>query len=163
MNRPRINAHSDDEEVEALRNVLLFRTGNTLLPELFHVFGRDALFKFLDVFAGMTIKVPKQDVLYNVVRDTAIFVALSKNTTEEQLDFLAKKYEISHAHVVNIYEDIRGILNGSTGSDRQKAIKRQVYEDSRRNGAEPREYVRRPKKSRKRKLTKGAEEEDKEG
>ncbi len=102
----------DEKRVNALRIILLYRSEGTLIPELFEIFGREKLFKFLDIFAGTTIKVPDKGLLKRIIRDTAIYLALVNNYTDLQVDYLARRYDISQTEVVNIFKELHSVIYG---------------------------------------------------
>jgi len=111
----------DEKRINALRMILLYRSEGTLIPELFDVFGRDLLFKFLDIFAGTTVKVPDKDTLRRIIRDTAIYLSLLDNYTDLQVDYLARRYDISQTEIVNIFEELHTVVYGKKKINGRKA------------------------------------------
>jgi hypothetical protein len=84
------------KHIDALQ-MALTRTGrDTLLPELYEIFGKEATIKFLDIFAGTTVKVPSKQVIENAIRDTFIYLTLKK---------AKRSYNIKPADVVNDLAD----------------------------------------------------------
>lgn len=111
----------DEERINALRIILLYRSEGTLIPELFDIFGRDLLFKFLDIFAGTTFKVPDKDVIRRIIRDTAIYLSLLDNYSDLQVDYLARRYDIAQSEVVNIFKELQAIVYGKEKHKNKKA------------------------------------------
>lgn len=100
------------KHVDALQ-IALLRTGReSLLPELYEIFGKEATIKFLDIFAGTTITVPSRQVVENAIRDTFIYLTLKKskstgrpNSVDVVTD-LADRYSIDRDTVNRIYRDM---------------------------------------------------------
>lgn len=78
----------------------------TFLPELYDIFGREATIKFLDVFAGTRIKVPKLEKLEALARDTAIYVRIENVSNRQKpavVKSLAEEYELNEDRIRSIY------------------------------------------------------------
>ena len=69
-----------DEELPEYTNLLklalLQHNEFTLLPELLDIFGYNKFLKFIDIFSGVTIKVPNAKLLEHLVRDITIYIRL---------------------------------------------------------------------------------------
>lgn len=79
------------------------------LPELFDIFGEDALLKFLDIFGGCTITIPSRHEVRDVIRDVRVYLELSRipRTTEGRQNIvgeLCTRYDISARTLYNIFE-----------------------------------------------------------
>lgn len=55
---------------------LLESAGDTLIPQLYDVFGKENFLKFMSIFAGTTIKVPNLKIIEDTMRDVAIYLRL---------------------------------------------------------------------------------------
>lgn len=74
---------------------------DTLLPEIFEIFGNEAAIKFLDIFAGNNVVVPSKDLVVKAVRDAHIYHELVVQETGDPHS-LARLYEIDFRTVNNI-------------------------------------------------------------
>ncbi len=101
------------EHIDALQVSLLRAGKNTLLPELYDIFGKEALLKFLDTFAGTTVQIPSKKVLESAIRDTYIYLTLNsalksgKKKKSDVVKLLAARYDITGPEVLNIYADMK--------------------------------------------------------
>ena len=73
------------KHIDALQVALLRAGKDTLLPEIYDIFGKDKLLKFLDIFSGATIRVPPRKVLEDSIRDTYVYLTMEKR--EKSLDW----------------------------------------------------------------------------
>lgn len=102
------------KRVDALEMLLLYCAKHTLLPELYSVFGSDSLLRFLDLFAGTTIKVPDRDVMERAVRDIDIYIQVKELSDKGAAKkALAKKYSIGGDRVESIYNFVRSVMMAS--------------------------------------------------
>jgi len=106
--------------IDALQVALLRSSKDTLLPELYEIFGKSKLLKFLDIFSGTTIVVPDRDLVENSIRDTFIYISVSKAVTYRKKERvmgivkdLADRYSISKDDVWNIYQSMKRFSSGS--------------------------------------------------
>lgn len=100
------------KHIDALQVALLRAGKDTLLPEIYDIFGKEKLLKFLDIFAGTTVQVPTKKVLEDAIRDTYIYLGIenAKAKRKEKADVvrdLAKRYDIDNRDVHIIYEDMK--------------------------------------------------------
>lgn len=101
------------EHMDTLYLVLVHTSRMTLLPELYEVFGKEAVVKFMDVFAGTTVQVPPRAVLENCVRDVDIYLTLKKSNVPAVIADLALKYSISTDTVYNIRDYVDKLVVGT--------------------------------------------------
>jgi len=85
--------------------LLVDRADDTHLPELYDVFGREALSKFLELFAGMTIKVPTREEIEDSVRNVSIYLQLYRTTKGSKARVI---YDIAR-HYGMVTDDVRRI------------------------------------------------------
>lgn len=78
--------------------------------------GTDALLKFLDVYAGRTIKVPNRESLMKSISYCRIYsYCKSRNNSEESLERASKIFGLRKANIKSICERIEkqiGDING---------------------------------------------------
>lgn len=91
------------KHMDLFRLVLLQSGQYTLFPEMLEVFGEEAVIKFLDIFGGITVRVPDRGVLERAVRDVDIYVTMSKCSTADVAGDLARKYDIDEGYVRELY------------------------------------------------------------
>jgi hypothetical protein len=65
--------------IDALYAVLLTTQPVSLFPEMYEIFGREAVLKFLDIFSGQVIHVPSAAQIEEKVRDVTIWVEMKKD------------------------------------------------------------------------------------
>lgn len=106
---PQVRDHMD-----TFRVVFVRAAQYTILPELLEIFGQDDLLKFLDIFGGMTIRVPDRALLQQALRDTDIYHRISKRDDPSMTETLAVRYSISTDLVRDIYQRVR-VLRGDMG------------------------------------------------
>lgn len=78
----------------------------TLLPELHDIFGREATLRFLEIFAGSTLIVPRIDQLQKLARNVEIYFRLERAPDSQHAEvvrILADDFEISRDQVRVIY------------------------------------------------------------
>lgn len=79
----------------------------TLLPEIYKVFGKKYLLKFLDVFGGSTISVPSHEDLLYTVKNVQIYLdAKFRVDGYPTFSEIAKKYGISKKEALEIYHEM---------------------------------------------------------
>ena len=101
----------DGRAVDVLLLVLMRDSSETLMPELFEIFGKDALVKFLDIFGGRTIQVPDRAYLVRAARDVDIYLEWRKDG-KAGVDRAARRHDISRERAGKIAKDVRGIADG---------------------------------------------------
>jgi len=101
------------QHIDALQVSLLRAGKNTLLPELYDIFGKECLLKFLDTFAGTTIQVPTKKVLEDAIRDTYIYLTITENDKSRNrkksdiVKELAVRYDMDVKDVISVYKDMQ--------------------------------------------------------
>lgn len=82
--------------------VLLESAGDTLIPQLYEIFGRESFLKFMDIFAGTTVKVPAIKPVEDAMRDVGIYLRLRDlplGSRAEAVRDLAVQHSISRGDV----------------------------------------------------------------
>jgi len=79
------------------------------LPELYDIFGEEALLKFLDIFGACTIRVPSRHEVGDVIRNVRIYVEMSRipSSTEGRkrvVKDLSTRYDLSAQRVYMIFD-----------------------------------------------------------
>lgn len=93
-----------------LFRLVLLQTGQyTLFPEMLEIFGEEAVIKFLDIFGGITVRVPDRGVLERAVRDVDIYVTLARCDTPNVVGDLARKYDIDEGYVRELHTKVKGL------------------------------------------------------
>lgn len=100
---PQIRSH-----VDTLRVILLNACARTVFPELLDIFGPDAVIKFMDIFGGLTIKVPDRSFLIQAIRDVDVYTMMSKALDDSAtIAYLSKKYDIPGEYVREIHNRVK--------------------------------------------------------
>lgn len=113
--------------IELLHLVLVDVAARTHLPEIYEVFGKDLILKFLDTFSGATIRVPPRDIIENSLQDVCIYMRLKDLPGEEQqlrIRELADHFDTSAGNIRKSFVRVEGIverykLNGQRRSSPQ--------------------------------------------
>jgi hypothetical protein len=92
-----------NEYIDLFYILLLDMAENTVLPEMYEIFGTDKVLKFLDIFAGATITVPSADMISKSLDKIFIFVKLYNNFNKETLDLIKNDYNLKTDEVLKIY------------------------------------------------------------
>jgi len=95
--------------------LLLDRADDTHLPELYDVFGREVLSKFLELFAGMTIRIPTREEIETSVRNVSIFLQVyrtAKGSKARVMYDIARHYGMVTDEVRRIYYRMEKRLRG---------------------------------------------------
>lgn len=95
--------------IDLLKVCLLEACGNTHLPEIYDVFGPDHVLKFLDVFSGVTFKVPQVKILKDCVRDVSVYLVIDRTPAGSRggiIKDLASKYDVSTGKIRRIYSSM---------------------------------------------------------
>jgi hypothetical protein len=98
-----------NRRIDALYLALLRTTEHTLLPELYSVFGKDLLIKFLNIFGGTTIKIPAVHTIKRAVRDVEIYLTLRGLEGQDKqaaIRRIASEYEITDVAVYLAYQEV---------------------------------------------------------
>lgn len=96
-------------DVRVLFLALLNSDAYSVLPEIYEVFGREQTLKFLDVFAGSTIKVPTRKKLQECIRDVDIFCTLEYTKHPPTKKELADQYDLSESSIKEIYKRVKSL------------------------------------------------------
>lgn len=83
--------------------MMLYSCEITHLPELVDAFGDEHALKFLDLFAGMTIRVPQRAVIEQAMRDVRIWMEMTM--TPEKGPDLATEYALDADAIARIYRE----------------------------------------------------------
>jgi hypothetical protein len=112
----------DRKQLDTLFIALLHYSQHNILPELYEIFGEESLLKFLDLFSGMTIKVPSHDQLSLIIRDVNIYIRLSRADKKADLiRELMSEYGIEEERsITRIYTEIETIV--TTQAALRKAV-----------------------------------------
>ncbi|MGA0383386.1 MAG: hypothetical protein ACO3L1_00120 [Flavobacteriaceae bacterium] len=106
------NFHLMDKDVAPYLDIfvplLLKECEETLLPELVSVFGEDGLLKFLNIFSGTTFRVPDRSLIFKLVRDAKIFVALNKKNSS--LSELSVEFGLTETGLSKCYDRVESTL-----------------------------------------------------
>ncbi len=106
--------------------VLLVSSGSyTFLPELYDIFGRDETIKFLEIFQGCSLSVPKAEKLEKLARDVSIYTRVERAPTSASrtviIRRLAEEYELLEDRIRTIYAKTKVKLEDELGF---KAVKK---------------------------------------
>ena len=98
------------EQAEVMK-IILYEIGtDTILPEIYEIFGKEKFLDFLSIFGGMNIQIPDIDIIETAVRDAIIFHRLislkSPVEREKEKRVICKDYDLSIDEVVTIYNHI---------------------------------------------------------
>ena len=107
-----------DKDVTSLIDVfipvMLCWTRNTLIPELYEVFGDQQLMRFLDLFAGVRFEVPSRDLILTALRDADIYATLAAN--KNTVRGLATQYGVEEHRVADAYARVAAIVGVPKGN-----------------------------------------------
>jgi hypothetical protein len=100
--------------------VLLVSAGRyTFLPEIYDVFGKEQTVKFLELFAGVTIKIPDTNVLQRYAEDISIYYRIEKAATTEKkrliVDQLGIDLDLDRGQVLRRYKITKRYLEAELG------------------------------------------------
>lgn len=95
--------------IDVLKLVMELACPKGHLPEIFSIFGRGGLLKFLDIFAGTTIRIPSRDVLEHCMRDVVIYLAIVKVLAphrNREIKALANRYKTTSGDIRTTFINI---------------------------------------------------------
>lgn len=93
----------DAEGRDLLKLVLLQADELSMLPELFDIFGSNTLLRFLDVFGGMTLRVPTRSDIERAIRDVTLFLGVSRAPDRaDAVTYYMHHYGMSRADVEDV-------------------------------------------------------------
>ncbi len=98
------------ELVDVFHVVLLDTAAHTVLPEILEVFGVDTAIKFMDLFAGVTLKVPSREILNDSANKAFIFNKLRQDDSPENVRRVAQEYGMTVEAVTSVYKHYSEIL-----------------------------------------------------
>lgn len=100
------------KRMDLFRLVLVQAAEKTPLPEILEIFGNELTVKFLDIFAGVTIKVPPREVITNAARDTDIFLTVKAAAKpKDAYDEMAHRYDLEAWYVKKIFVEMDKLLS----------------------------------------------------
>ena len=92
------------KDLDHVELILLYMGSESILPEIYEVVGTERLAKFLEIFGGMTVRVPDREVFRKAARDVSIFVAC-KSGSKKLMSDLCREYDLSMSQLESIYKD----------------------------------------------------------
>jgi len=105
-------------QVEAFYVLLVASGKYTFLPEIYDIFGRDGTVRFLEIFAGCRIKVPKLERLEKLAQHAAIYIRLEKarkNQKASVVHALALEYDLTESQIRKIHATTKKTLEVELG------------------------------------------------
>jgi hypothetical protein len=98
--------------MDVFRVVLVQSVQYTLFPELLEIFGPEKVLKFMDIFGGMTIKVPDRSILERIVRDVDIYVTITGSPdVTEAVDLLSVRHQLPPEYVKEVYQRVKALCS----------------------------------------------------
>jgi len=94
--------------VDVLYALLVSLDETQFIPELYEIFGREHLVKFLDIFAGQTVKVPPREVIEKCIKEVFIWYKVQAGVMS--LARVAKEFGVSIPYVQNVCERVHKAL-----------------------------------------------------
>lgn len=103
------------EFISMLKAAVMIECPYDVLPEVFDVFGDDAL-KFVEIFSGRTISVPSVKDLVTKLRQVAVWVTLGsvegdKQKFERMVDTAAGRFNMRKADVRQTYLHMQTLMD----------------------------------------------------
>lgn len=102
------------KRVDVLYVLLVHSDRFSVLPELYEIFGREALLKFLDLFSGTTISVPSAEDLRSAIRDMTIYTRLvgaTASSRSSRVERLADEYGVSKQTVEKRFDKVKEMMS----------------------------------------------------
>jgi hypothetical protein len=106
-------SHLTGRQVEAFYALLIASGKYTFLPELYDIFGREETIKFLEVFAGCLLKVPRVERLEELARAVGILVRIDSVSEAQKpsiVKTLAEELDLTEDRVRRIYVNTKAKL-----------------------------------------------------
>ncbi len=97
-----------EKYIDALYALLVTTASTEFFPEMYEIFGRNAVVKFLDIFAGQTIRVPSREVVEEHIRDATVWVEVQRG--ERTLPQIAESHGIVMKDIDRICEKVQTAL-----------------------------------------------------
>lgn len=101
--------HRTERFIDALYALLVTTDDTQFFPEMYEIFGRESVVKFLDIFAGQTIRVPSREVVEKNVKDAIIWVEVQKG--EKTLPQIAEFHEVGLPEIQRSCNRVQEALN----------------------------------------------------
>lgn len=92
--------------ISALRAATLFTSKYEVLPEVLEIFGEDDFIRFLEIFGGRVVTVPRVEEVNRVLRDIAVWVSLSHPDEAERKRrelWLVQEFGLTRTRLRKIY------------------------------------------------------------
>lgn len=112
--------------VDVFHTVLVDIAGDTVLPEVYDIFGPELAIRFLDVFSGCSFQVPSRKVIEGAARKASVFVDMchliqdQRYGKRESAERLVDKYGLSAAAIESIYDRYMNMIDRN-GKARKEA------------------------------------------
>lgn len=104
---------NNQKRVDLLYLLLVHSNRFSSLPELYEIFGKEALIKFLDIFEGQRLTVPSAKDLKKAVREVNIYSRLidkPKGTRAKVMRELASDYTMTVKDVAGVFAQMRELM-----------------------------------------------------
>lgn len=88
----------------------------TFLPEIYEVFGKEKMLKFMSIFGGTTVQVPTEDDLVQTIRDVQLYIdVVNRKNGRPPFSQIADKYEMTKPFALQVFNRIRKKVEGFEG------------------------------------------------
>ena len=104
---------NNQKRVDLLYLLLVHSNRFSSLPELYEIFGKEALIKFLDIFEGQRLTVPSAKDLKKAVREVNIYSRLidkPRGTRAKVMRELASDYTMTVKDVAGVFAQMRELM-----------------------------------------------------
>lgn len=81
------------------------------LSELFYLFDKQTVFKFLDYYGGMTIKIPTRDELITLVDALVVYETVNKDNMSVEEALKKHKVLADRKAITAVYDKLTEVLN----------------------------------------------------
>jgi len=99
---------------------MLYASYNSVLPELFVIFGEEEFYTFMEIFAGQTVHVPEKGTIVRSVKEVEIWKVLSKLSGEElaiKAKEIADKERVTVKKVLDTVKTVSGFIAQMEGRE----------------------------------------------
>ena len=113
---------TDIKDANLTMLIASYRHADTILPELHSFLGHDKFLEFLDIFAGVEVKVPSSNELMKAIQDCVIYRKMgkikgrsdeAKSMGDAMKRALAKRYSTSSEKIQQRYDEVKSIISRS--------------------------------------------------
>lgn len=114
----------EDDEFKVFLDYLYALKDSEHYDVLYSMYGKEGLLKFLDVFSGDSVKVPKRSYLNKIIKKIKIYMyCLERDFSDESIRMASKIFDKRKSSVQRAIDKIERVLDKKDMGDKYRKLK----------------------------------------